>query len=302
MVFIEQKDNYYVISLETNENVDLSKVYNQLFFSIYPLKGLRIFKDKAFVNAQQLQVEKEQEEQEEQLLDNDYENLDEPDETIDDKIIDTLTKEQLPNSYSELPLQTNAQDGFENKNENEKMKEDSDDESGFYNSLSGYLTKYLPSMFSKQNVDDITDGMKIYVPYDTESPVYSLNELFNSSFSQILIINNNMTYDVLEHIIRDLYVQIDYFHHNGYYFSEFDLTKIVKVQERYVYFNSQNIILIENEQDYKQKMNESILNLVRSMLNLDKDSEVVEQIKNIQYTQVFYFIKRIEREGTCLWI
>ena len=37
-------------------------------------------------------------------------------------------------------------------------------------------------------------------------------------------------------------------------------------------------------------------------IQLNNDDEVCTQIKNIQHTQLFYFIKRIEREGTMLWI
>ena len=49
-------------------------------------------------------------------------------------------------------------------------------------------------------------------------------------------------------------------------------------------------------------MNKSIIEFIRDILGLNNDEEVVEQIKNIQHTQLYYFIKRIERKGVILWL
>jgi len=48
MTTIEQKNNSYIVYLQTNPNIDMTKVYNQSFFSIFPLKGLRVFKGKVY--------------------------------------------------------------------------------------------------------------------------------------------------------------------------------------------------------------------------------------------------------------
>ena len=50
-------------------------------------------------------------------------------------------------------------------------------------------------------------------------------------------------------------------------------------------------------------MNKAFLNLISSILNLNVSSdELLSKLKNIQNTEVFYFLKRIEREGIMLWM
>ena len=83
-------------------------------------------------------------------------------------------------------------------------------------------------------------------------------------------------------------------------FDKFEVNKIVKLFDRFVYLDSENVVLYNEENN--KNLHKTFLNLVRELLQFDNDAEVCTQIKNIQHTQLFYFIKRIEREGTMLWI
>ena len=77
---------------------------------------------------------------------------------------------------------------------------------------------------------------------------------------------------------------------NDYYFSEFDINKIIRVQGRYIYFNSNNLKLIKKEEDHKQDLNKGVLDLIRNLLKLDNDTELVEQLKNIQNRLISAYI------------
>ena len=295
MVFIEQKNNDYIVFLESNLDIDISKIYNQMFFSIYPLKGLRVFKDKSFLNNQKIIEEKQNDKE-----DIKTEIFQDNEETEEDKIINVFGKEKIPNNYSELPLKNEIVE----EDNLTKQNHDDNDEKEFYSGLSGYLTKYLPSIFSKSTDDSIDIiGTKIFIPYNVEYPVYSFDEILSSqTYSDNLVISNNISYMLLHDILRDIYIQIDYLRNNNYYFYEFDTNKIVCVQGRYVYFNSSNLKLIKKTDDYNKELNKGVLDLIRNLLKLDNDTELVEQLKNIQNTQIYYYIKRIEREGNLLWI
>ena len=296
MTTIEQKNNSYIVYLQTNPNIDMTKVYNQSFFSIFPLKGLRVFKDNVYQdNVQEETPETSSREIVESISeDNDESN----------KIIETFGPETAPNSYTELPLQTNTdENNIELDEKNNTSDNGDDDDEPFYSNLSGYLTKYLPNIFSreKDNNDDVK-GMKIIIPYDVNYPVYLFNEYVqNLQENDFLTISNtSLKYDDLYVLFRDLFIQIEYFKNVGYMFDKFEVNKIVKIFDRFIYLDSENVVLYNEENN--KNLHKTFLNLVRDLLQLNNDDEVCTQIKNIQHTQLFYFIKRIEREGTMLWI
>lgn len=297
MTTIEQKNNSYIVYLQTNPNIDMTKVYNQSFFSIFPLKGLRVFKDNVYQdNVQEEMIETPSREIVESISEDNDES---------DKIIETFGPETAPNSYTELPLQTNTDENNIELGEKNNTSDngDDDDDEPFYSNLSGYLTKYLPNVFSreKDNNNDVK-GMKIIIPYDANYPVYLFNEYVqNLQENDFLTIpNTSLKYDDLFILLRDLFIQIEYFKNVGYMFDKFDVNKIVKIYDRFVYLDSENVTLYTPEND--KNLHKIFLNLIRDLLQLNNDDEVCTQIKNIQHTQLFYFIKRIEREGTMLWI
>ena len=234
MTTIEQKNNSYIVYLQTNSNIDMTKVYNQSFFSIFPLKGLRVFKD----NVNQDNVQEEiPETPSREIVESISEDNDES-----DKIIETFGPETSPNSYTELPLQQNIDKTNVELNE----KGSSDDDEPFYNNLSGYLTKYLPNVFSRENNNnDNVKGMKIIIPYDVNYPVYLFNDYVqNLQQNDFLTIQNiSLKYDDLFILLRDLFIQIEYFRNVGYMFDKFEVNKIVKIHDRFVYLDSENIVL-----------------------------------------------------------
>ena len=291
MTTIEQKNNSYIVYLQTNSNIDMTKVYNQSFFSIFPLKGLRVFKD----NVNQDNVQEEiPETPSREIVESISEDNDES-----DKIIETFGPETSPNSYTELPLQQNIDKTNVELNE----KGSSDDDEPFYNNLSGYLTKYLPNVFSRENNNnDNVKGMKIIIQYDVNYPVYLFNDYVqNLQQNDFLTIQNtSLKYDDLFILLRDLFIQIEYFRNVGYMFDKFEVNKIVKIHDRFVYLDSENIVLYS--EDNSKNLHKIFLNLIRDLLQLNNEDEVCTQIKNIQDTQLYYFVKRIEREGRMIWI
>ena len=288
MTTINQKNNSYIVNLQTNPNIDMTKVYNQSFFSIFPLKGLRVFKDNVYQDNIQ---EETNETPSREIVESASEDND-----ASDKIIETFGPETAPNSYTELPLQKNI-----DENNIESNEENNDDES-FYSNLSGYLTKYLPNVFSRENSDNNVKGMKIIIPYDVNYPVYLFNDYIQKiqEIEFLTIQNTSLKYDDFHILLRDLFIQIEYFRNIGYMFDKFEVNKIVKIHDRFVYLDSENVTLYSEENG--KDLHKIFLNLIRDLLQLNSEDEVCTQIKNIQDTQIYYFLKRIEREGIMIWI
>lgn len=281
MISIKKTDYVYRITLPKNKDVNIVNVYNSLFFSIFPLKGLRVYKNEKQIVDTNVQ--------ENTVQNNDENNIE-----------DVFGKERFPNSYNVLPLANDETD--RNGMNNEKETEDE----GLYDTMSSYLTKYLPAMFSKENVDKNQNLIHITVPVNNNQPVILLEDMLNNHDNDELynIENESVDYVFLEKIIKDLYIQLQYLLNNDYVFSKFSLESIVHVQSRFVIFDSANIEIIKENRDEQLKtMNKAFLMLISSILKLNVSSdELLGKLKNIQNTEVFYFLKRIEREGVMLWM
>ena len=280
--FIHNETNH-IVYLTKNDNIDTSKVYNQSFFSIFPLDGIRVFKDMSGKHNES---------------DIERPTIIESDNNQSDKVINILGNEHTPNSYTELPLQT-SEIKDEDIGSNSK---DGEDES-FYSNLSSYLSKYISSAIVQENQD--SHGMKIIIHTDIQDPIYTWDEYlkeFNDNNNMYAINQNQITYDSLYLVLKDIFIQLDYLKNAGFFFTKFDKKNLLRVQERFVYFDGDNISVYENKPQINDDMNKSIIEFIRDILGLNNDEEVVEQIKNIQHTQLYYFIKRIEREGVILWL
>lgn len=286
-MLLKKTDYAYRIILSKNKNVNILNVYNSLFFSIFPLKGIRVYKN-------------------EQLVTDVPDNIVEEKVVLGDskdKLIDVFGNERYPNSYSVLPL---ANDELTNNRSN-NLYVNRDDNDGLYDSMSSYLTKYLPNIFSN-NSDASLNNIYITIPIDNDKPVMLLENLIdNMSVDEIYNINENtrVTYILLEQIVKDIYIQLQYLVHNGFVLNNFSINNIILVQDRYVIFDSENIDIInENKTEQLKNMNKSFLRFVSDLLkvNYDTSNNFMDQLKQIENTEVFYFLKKIEREGVLLWI
>ena len=283
MISIKKTDYVYRITLPKNKDVNIVNVYNNLFFSIFPLKGLRVYKNEKQIVDPVVQ-----------------ENI-----TLDDdenKLVNVFGKEKIPNSYSTLPL---AKDESKELDRNNTSNNDDENED-LYDTMSSYLTKYLPTMFSKENIDNTDNFIHITIPINNNQPVILLEDLLNNHENNELynIDDNTIDYSFLEKLIKDFYIQIEFLLNNDYVFSDISLNSIIHVQNRFVIFDSANIEILKENRDEKIKnMNRAFLKLISDILKLNVSSDkLLEKLKNIQNTEVFYFLKRIEREGKMLWL
>lgn len=294
MITIKKTDYSYRISLPKNEHVNIATVYNGLFFSIFPLEGLRVYKNNKLVQ------------------DDDSNNNVQESTTIDDddndenKLVNVFGKEKLPNSYSVLPL---ANDEIKKQSQNEKKNKENDsdgEDEGIYDTMSSYLTKYLPSVFSKENQDDTNNVIHITIPIDNHKPVILLQDLLNNyEGNELFNINENVIdYNFLEKMVKDFFIQFDFLLNNGYVFNDISLESVLHIQNRFVIFDSTHIeIAKEDKKDQVKNMNKAFLKLINQILKSNvSTSELLLKLKNIQNTKVFYFLKRIEREGKMIWI
>ena len=285
MVLLKKTETNYQIIFEEKSVIDLSLVYNSAFFSIFPLQGVRVYKNN------------NTEEKNEISLD-DSNDASDIEETPEDKVINIFGKERTPNSYSELPLENNS------KSSNDEEENDDNEEENLYDTLSGYLTKYLSNSYSKENT--IEGTMKITFPFQNDETMFSLKDVLQNSDNEPLfsIHNSNVTYSHLEKIIKYIYLQVKYLYNMGYFYKNIPLENVFVVQDKIVIFDDKNLDIVEKNDNYLKIMNIAFLKLVAFILNISftENEDFISKIKTIENTQLYYFLKRIDREGVMEWI
>lgn len=259
----------YRITLESTEDIDVNDVYNRIFFTEFDLKDIRIYKHNS-----------------EELVD-----LKDKNTNFDsNKIVDTFGEEKYPNGYSELPLK---KEDFVEKEENENEN--------LYDMLTSYISKYVP----KEKVSENNIKIDVVIPLIVDKPIMSLDNIVGVENDDNLInINNYVDYKTLEKILHDLYIQIQYFIDKGYFFSEFPLSSIYFVQDKYIFLDMNTIGLLKNDEiENRKKLNNAILDLTKNILKFENNNvSLIDQLTKIKHTNLYYFLKRIEYEGLMLWI
>ena len=280
MVKLINTKTHYRLIMEKNKNIKVRDVYNSVFFSSFDLDGIRVYsKD----NKPMKEEEEEEEDSSRDIIDEDDE-----DDEDDNKY---FFKEKQPSGYSELPLYKKSvveQDG----SIVEKSIEDDKDQ-GMYDFLNDYISKYT----SKQEEVKLEDNeVYLTIPFNVENPVISMNSFSIPDHNEIIMLaKNGLTYNILEKIIQDIYLQIIYLKDKGYYYNEIPLESTFFVNGRYIVFSIETVEKI-SENDVSH-ITQPFIKFLNKLLGNDSLDSVLEKI---QYTDIYYFIKRAQNENTLL--
>lgn len=279
---INTKTNYKII-LKKNKSIMVRDVYNSLFFSTFGLKKARVFSKEQKLN------EKISENADlNSLSDTSIENNDSSDDDDDGYFF----KERNPSGYSELPLFKKDIVQDDGTVIQEKIKDNNND--GVYTFLNDYISKYTQEK-TNEPIDE--DEIYILVPFEVENPIITLNNFSIPDKNSLLMIDKNgITYNVLEKIIYDIYLQIIYLQEKGYCYSEIPVESVLLINNRYI------ILSIETVSKFSD--NDTSLSTKAFLVFLEKlfkDDTLESVLEKIQYTNIYYFIKRAQNENILLF-
>ncbi len=288
MVKITHTNNVYRITLEKNKNVNIRDIYNSIFFLNFQIKGVRIYSKDS-----ELTIEEEKTDKFPSLYDN---KAIDDNEDNDDGILNFFGKERKPSGYSDLPLfKSNKEDNNIVKDEDKDEHEDEDEEKiGMYDFLNDYISKYTSNNKSK-NINE--NEIILTIPFDVENPIISLTDISIPDKNDYFTLSDKgITYNILENIVQDLYLQIIYLREKGYYFNEIPIESTFLINNRYIVLSIETISIIEKNEDI------NISNAFVKFLSklLDIDDELKQLLEKIQYTELYYFIKRVRDEHVFL--
>jgi len=267
MVKLTSTDSVYRFIMEKNKKIKIHDVYNRIFFSTFGLDGVRIYN------------------KENTLQDRD-ETTDIDANVSDKKLEDTFGKERSPSGYSDLPLYKKPV-----KHADGSITEETDDKSGIYGFLNDYISKYTKS--NQPTGDHVT----ITIPIDVNNPIISLNDITIEKSNYSSLSKTGMTYTILEKIIRDIHLQIEYMSSIGVYYNEIPLETTFLINGRYIILSIETIDLLnKSEQGSPTELKDAFLKFLQKLLQDD----VKNVLEKIQYTELYYYIKRVQDENVFL--
>lgn len=275
MVQLIQHKNSYRIVLTNKKKVSVQDVYNRVFFSTFGLEGIRIYGFE--IDNKMLEIDEEH---------GKSKNIQ------DAQFTDVFGKEQPFNGYSELPLQKSIDSG---------QDKDDDGVLGFFRE---YISNYSNNSKKTDTTTRLNDNrIEISIPLDINFPVLSLNNAFSDESDSIFHLSvKNITYDALGKIIRDVYLQIIYLAEKGYYYNEIPVDSVFLIQTKNIIFSMETLVEFdENNKDHLQERNNAILKFIQNLLGTS-DTTLGDILEKIQYTNLYYFIKRIKDESVLIYI
>ena len=182
----KQSLHFYI---PNTEKLDISRIYNRIFFDIFHLRGYRVYVRNAKGEMTDTEVSSE----------NAIVNTNVPSD--DTQFSDVFGKEQTPNGYSILPLEYDA----------EPVKKE--EEIGIFDSLSQYISKFAGKHDSTGPTTG-SGGIMVSFPLDAVKPIVTIHDLFvkkgDNDESIYQFKHSTSTYEFVETVLRDLYIQLDY--------------------------------------------------------------------------------------------
>lgn len=237
------------ITLYSSDEVNVNDVYNRMFFSSFGLNNFRIHKHGSTISA---------DEGTEETNAFSFENI--------------FGKEQQPNGYSILPLQSGdfrKQDALDITDE--------------------YVNKF--KNVKAMNVPSETPFIDIYFPLETSLLPFEPKE----ESGDFIVGTSAMTYSELSHFIFDLYSQIIYFLEQGFYFQEIHSSSIMVIEGKHIIFDMETLNSGKNDSELQKKTCEMFLHFIYELMGK-------RSIPLIKGTPLERFVKRIENERVLLWI
>ncbi len=264
------------LNIPNTNSIDVSVIYSRIFFDIFFLKSYRVYITN---NNQQT------------IIDNSTPNVTTP------EFSDILGEEQPNNGYDILPVTQNDKSTSTQK------------EIGAIDTFKQYVSKFVGNS-EIENTTKPFEGIMISFPNSLTRPIISLNDLYihsNSVKKSIFEFSkSDVTYELIENILRDLYIQIDYLKQIGMTYQNITTKSIFRIQERFILLDSSLLEPLNTEiiLEQTQRLNKAIVSLFSEIIGYTQTDgdEFEAKFNEIQDTRVYYVLKRIKYENVFEWI
>ena len=193
----------------------------------------------------------------------------------DTQFSDVLGKEQTPNGYSVLPLEYDT----------EPVKKE--EEIGIFDSFSQYISKFAGNPEATKPTTG-TGGIMVSFPLES---IYQFK-------------HSTSTYEFIETVLRDLYIQFDYLKQIGLIYTDVKTDTVYRIQDRAIILDSSHLETVSQDKraDQEKRIYNSIVNLIATLMGVESDTDFTIRFGEIQDTRVYYVLKRLEYESVFEWV
>ena len=194
-----------------------------------------------------------------------------------------------------------AEDGYEKEEENGT-------EIGVIDSWKQYISRFLGNNNTTMGISNPLEGIMVSFPNDIMKPIVSLDNLYTKiTTSEEYIFqfsNSDVTYEFVENILRDLYIQIDYLKQIGMTYKNVTVGSVYRIQERFIILDSSLLEPFKNEtmKEQEEHLNNSIVTFISKIIGKEEEANFDDRFREIQDTRVYYVLKRMESEKEFEWI
>ena len=263
------------LNIPNTNIIDVSAIYSRIFFDTFLLKGYRVYSTNSNIPTS---------------IDTSTPNVTTP------EFSDILGEEQPNNGYDVLPITQNDKSAH--------------NEIGIIDTFKQYVSNFVGNRETETSNAKPFEGIMISFPNSLTRPIVSLNDLYiHSNYIQKSIFEfskSDVTYELIENVLRDLYIQINYLKQIGMTYQNITTKSIYRIQERFILLDSSLLEPLKSDTIYEQtqRLNKAIVSLFSEIIGYKQTDgdEFEAKFNEIQDTRVYYVLKRIEYENVFEWI
>lgn len=197
-----------------------------------------------------------------------------------------LGRERFPNGYTQLPL---------------KIKPSPQIGGSILNTIYDYTKKYTDyftttsasSKVGPQTTEQM-ESMTIAFPQNNIKTYKAWkDEHLTNESSLFSFAGTTITYELLERVITDLYLQIEYLHDYGFTISTVSTDFVYVIQDRFVLLDGTAIERLDTKNVRDKQASTAILQFICDIFG-KKQGDVLIDFSEIRNTRVYYILKRLQ--------
>lgn len=197
-----------------------------------------------------------------------------------------LGRERFPNGYTQLPL---------------KIKPSPQIGGSILNTIYDYTKKYTgyftttgtSSKVGPQSHEQMESMTIAFPQHNIKTYKAWKDEHVSNEPSLFSFPGTTITYELLERIITDLYLQIEYLHDYGFTLSTISTDFVYVIQDRFVLLDGTAIERFDSKNVRDTQASAAVLQFIFDLFG-KKQGDVLVDFSEIRNTRVYYILKRLQ--------
>jgi len=264
-----------LFTIEGRPDVDITRVFSREYFDRLGLAEFHVSIKRPGIATKNIG--------DEQLANETVQDLENEERDLSEQF---LGRERFPNGYTQLPL---------------KIKPSPQIGGSILNTIYDYTKKYTEyftttsasSKVGPQLPEQIESMTIAFPPHNIKTYKAWRDEHVSNESSLFSFPGTTISYELLERIITDLYLQIEYLHDYGYTLSTISTDFVYVIQDRFVLLDGTAIERLDTKNVRDTLASTAVLQFIFDIFG-KKQGDVLVDFSEIRNTRVYYILKRLQ--------